>query len=145
MVHALRQVRRVLRRGGTLIDIRPDRFRDPTRRRARLPRVGWRSGRGEVAAGRLDKTAANLRRHRAATRSLHEAVRRGEFVLATTETFTFRYYFRDLDALDAFLRTRWVSSILSKRVRSRLTALRRRAGGEIVVAEPVRLNVLRKA
>lgn len=144
-MHALRQIGRVLKPGGTLIDIRPDRFRAPRQRRPALPTVCWRSNRREVPAGTLGKTARTLRRHRAATRVLHEVVRRGVFGLEATETFPFRYHFRGLATLDAFLKIRWISTILAGRVRRRLMALQHKAPrGEIVVIEPVRLNVLRK-
>lgn len=74
------------------------------------------------------------------------AVRRGMVLLDSTETFPFRYHFRDLAALEAFIKTRWTATILPARVRRRLSALQRRAhGGEIIVVEPVRLTVLRKA
>jgi hypothetical protein len=145
MVHALKEIVRVLKPRGTLIDIRPDRFSNPRQRRPMLPAVYWRSNRGDAAAGTLGKTAPNLRRHRAATRVLHEAIRRGVFVLEATETFPFRYHFRDLATFQAFLRVRWISSILPGRVRRRLMELRDRAPrGGIVVVEPVRLHVLRK-
>ncbi len=144
-MHALKQIRRVLKPGGTLIDIRPDRFSDPRQRRPALPAVCWRSNGREIRAGMLGKTAQTLRRHRAATRALREGVRRGVFVLEATETFSFRYHFRGLATLDAYLKITWISSILTGRVRRRLMALQRRAPrGEIVVLEPVRLNVLRK-
>lgn len=146
MVHALGQIRRVLKPGGTLIDIRPDRFGDPQQPHPALPAVCWCSDRREMPAGTLEKTAQNLRRHRAATQALHRVVGRGAFVLESTETFPFRYYFRGLPTLDAFLKLRWISSRLSGRVRRRLTLLQRTAPrGKIVVVEPVRLNVLRKA
>ncbi len=145
MVHALKQIFRVLNPGGALIDIRPERFSDPRQRRPTLPAVHWRSTHGDVPAGRLGKTAPTLRRHRAATRVLHEEVRRGVFVIEASETFPFRYHFRGLASLDAFLKVRWISTILPGHVRRRLRALQRRAPrGEIVVVEPVRLNVLRK-
>lgn len=144
MVHALRQLVRVLKPRGTLIDIRPDRFSHPRQGRPALPTLYYRSTHGDLAAGRLGKTASNLRRHRAATRVMHEAVRRGVFVLEVTEAFPFRYHFRDLATLDAFLKVRWISTILPARVRRRLAALPGAHRGRFVVVEPVRLNVLRR-
>lgn len=145
MVHALKEISRVLKPGGTLIDIRPERYRHPRERRPAMPAAYWRSTRGDVAAGRLGKTASNLRRHRAATQVLHEAIRRGLFELEATETFPFRYHVRDLATLETFIKVRWTSTILPAGVRRRLMLLRNRnRRGEIVVVEPVRLNVLRK-
>ena len=143
-MHALREIARVLKPHGTLVDIRPDRF-NPRRRRPALPAAYWRSSHGDVLAGTLGKVASNLRRHRAATRVLRDAIRRRVFVLEATEMFPFRYHFRDQATFDAYLKLRWISTILPTRVRRRLMALRNRyPRGEIVVVEPVRLNVLRK-
>ncbi len=144
-MHALREIARVLNPHGVLIDIRPDRYNPPRRRRPALPVAYWRSNHGDVLAGSLGKVASNLRRHRAATRVLRAAIRRRVFVLEATETFPFRYHFRDLATFDAYLKVRWISTILPARVRRRLMALRSRyPRGEIVVVEPVRLNLLRK-
>ena len=144
-MHALKRIARALKPRGTLIDIRPDRYSHPRQERPALPTSCWRSSRGDLAAGRLGKTAFNLHRHRAATRALRDAVRRGMFMLEATETFPFRYHFRDLAIFESYLKVRWVSTILPPRVRRRLSALQGRAHrGKIVVVEPVRLTVLRK-
>lgn len=146
MVHALGRIVQVLKPRGTLIDIRPERYSHPRQQRPALPAACWRSHHGDLAAGTLGKASSNLRRHRAATRALRDAVRCGMVLLDSTETFPFRYHFRDLAALEAFIKTRWTATILPARVRRRLSALQRRAhGGEIIVVEPVRLTVLRKA
>jgi hypothetical protein len=145
MVHALRQLVRVLKPRGTLIDIRPERYSHPRQRRPALPTACWRSHHGDLAAGRLGKVPSNLRRHRAATRALRDVVQRGMLRLESTETFPFRFHFRNLEALEAFINVRWTSTILPARVRRRLSALQRSPRrGEIVVVEPLRLNVLRK-
>ncbi len=145
MVHALNEIVRVLKPHGTVIDIRPERFVNARQRQPALPAAYWRSNYGDAAAGTLGKTASNLRRHRAATRVVHDAVGRGVLALEATETFPFRYHFRDLASFEAYIKARWISTILPGRVRRRLMALRRRyPHGAIVVVEPVRLNVLRK-
>jgi hypothetical protein len=145
MVHALKQIRRVLKPDGVLADLRPDRFSDPDEPQPRLPSVCWASGGRELPAGVLEKATENLRRHRTATRELHQAIREGLFVLESTETYPFRFHFRTQEIFETFLRTGWKQTTLGAPARHRLQALRRaHPKGRIVVIEPFRLNILKK-
>ena len=67
MVHALKQIHRVLQPRGVLGDLRPDRYPDPGQPHPNLPSVLWASGGREIPAGVLEKAPENLRRHRTAT------------------------------------------------------------------------------
>ena len=145
MVHALARIHRVLRPGGVVVDLRPDRFAGPCQRRPHLPKIFWVSQRGERLQGVLDKAPQNLHKHRAATRAVHEVVRRGCFRLERTETFLFRYHFQSLGRFERLLATTWKESFVRPSVYARLrTAQMRARGGHIVVVESVRLNILRK-
>ena len=145
MVHALGQIHRVLRPGGVVADLRPDRFARSRQARPHLPKIYWASARGERLLGVIDKAQANLRRHRAATRTVNQLVRRGWFRLERSETFLFRYHFRNLGLFERFLATTWKESIVRPRIHARLRMAQRRSPtGSIVVVEPLRLNILTK-
>lgn len=95
--------------------------------------------------GVLDKAPQNLHKHRAATRTVHEVIRRGCFRLERTETFLFRYHFQSLACFERLIATTWKESFVRPSVHARLrTAQMRSRGGHIVVVESVRLNILRK-
>jgi len=145
MVHALKQIRRVLKPHGVLADLRPDRFSDPDQPHPRLPSIRWASGGRELPAGVLEKAPENLQRHRAATLELHRAIRQGLFVPESTETYPFRFHFPTQESLETFLRTGWKQTTLEVPARRRLQALERaHPKGRIVVVEPFRLNILKK-
>jgi hypothetical protein len=146
MVHALTQIHRVLRPKGVLADIRPDRFPGSRHRGPHLPRVYWSSRGRERLVGVARKTSENLRKHRAAGRAMARVTQRRLFVLERSETFSFRYHFHSWGVLERILSKEWASTILSSSVRRRLQlAERRLPDGHIVVVEPVRLNILKKA
>ena len=145
MVHALAQIHRVLRRGGVVADLRPDRFAIPRQVQPQLPKICWASQRRERFQGVLNKNPGNLRKHRAATRTMHRVVQRKLFRLERTETFPFRYHFRSLGVFERFLRTVWKESVVQPSVYRRLLRAKRRSpNGHVVVIEPLRLNLLRK-
>lgn len=145
MVHALAQIHRVLRRGGVVADLRPDRFASPRQPQPKLPEIYWASLRQERFKGVLDKAPRNLRKHRAATLTMQRAIQWGLFRLEGTETFPFRYHFRSLGVFERFLRTVWKESFVQPSVYRRLQRAQRRSPtGHVVVIEPLRLNVLRK-
>jgi hypothetical protein len=145
MVHALTQIHRALRPGGVVADLRPDRFAGPRQPRPQLPRICWASDGRERLQGVLDKAPGNLRRHRAASRAVKQALRRRLFLLEGIETFSFRYRFQNLGVFERWLSTVWKESSLRPSLYRRLHALQQRSRtGHIVVIEPVRLNILRK-
>jgi hypothetical protein len=145
MVHALTQIHRVLRPNGVLADIRPDRFPGSRHRVPQLPRVYWSSRGRERLVGVAGKTPENLRKHRAAGRAMARVTQRRLFVLERSETFSFRYHFRSWAVLERVLSNEWTATILPSSVRRRLQLAQRRSpNGNIVVVEPVCLNVLRK-
>jgi hypothetical protein len=145
MVHALAQIHRVLRPGGVVADLRPDRFASPGQPEAQLPKIYWTSRQRERLQGVLDKTPVSLRKHRAATRTVKQVTQRGFFLLEGTETFSFRYHFKNLGVLQRWLRTVWKESFLQPSVYTRLQMMERRSpAGHIEVIECLRLNILRK-
>jgi hypothetical protein len=145
MVHALAQIRRVLHPGGVLADLRPDRFASLRQPRPQLPKIYWALEGRERFQGVLDKGPENLRKHRAATRTVKQVIQRGFFLLERTETFLFRYHFQTLGLFERFLRTAWKESFVRPPVYRRLQMVQRRSRtGHIVVIEPLRLNILRK-
>lgn len=150
MVHALRQIHRVLAPHGVVADLRPDRRLHQRTRHARLtlawlPRVYLGSGLWRGPVGVLQKTGKKLADHRAADTAIQQVLRRGLFVLSAADTFEFRYYFRTLAHLDNHLATVWVETSLPLQTRRRLLAgLRRHPTSQILVVEPVQLNVLVK-
>ena len=145
MVHALAQIHRALRPGGLVVDLRPDRFASPRQPRPHLPKIYWASQRRQHFQGVLGKTPENLRKHRAATRTVKQVLQRGAFLLDRTETFPFRYHFQNLGLFERFLRTAWKESLLAPSVYRHLQMAQRRSRtGHIVVIEPLRLNILRK-
>jgi hypothetical protein len=145
MVHALEQIHGVLRPGGVVADLRPDRFASPRQPRPHLPNIYWASDRRERHQGVLDKMPENLRKHRAATRAVKQVLQRGIFLLKRTEQFPFRYHFQNLGVFERFLKTVWKESFLRPHVYRRLQSVQKRSrAGHIVVIEPLRLNVLGK-
>ncbi len=152
MVHALRQIHRVLAPQGVVADLRPDRrvhqrtkhAGPPPAGPAGLPRVYVGSSRWR-GVGVLQKTAKKLADHRAADAAVRQVLRRGLFALEATDTFEFRYYFCTLAHLDKHLATRWVDTSLPLPTRRRLlTGLRNRPRSQILVVERAQLNVLAK-
>jgi len=142
MVHALTEVHRVLTPGGRAADLRPDRRLDGGRRRRDvLAKLFYHTSHGEVPLGVLQE--GSFVDDEAADRAVRWAVRRGLFRLESTETFAFRYSFRDLAVLDEYLGGRETAH-LDGATRRRLQRLTRRQPGQILSVEILRLNVLRK-
>jgi len=142
MVHALREIHRVLTPEGLLADLRPDRrLEGGGRRRDVLAKISYRRGRREIPVGVLEE--GSFSDDEAADRALRRVLREGIFTLESTETLSYRLYFRDLESADDYLETRETANV-DTATRRRLEVLTRRPGGEIVLLETLRLNVLRK-
>ncbi|MGH9197934.1 MAG: hypothetical protein ACRD1T_19620 [Acidimicrobiia bacterium] len=142
MVHALREIHRVLTPGGLLADLRPDRHLDAgMRRRDVLARISYRRGGREVPVGVLEE--GSFVDDEAADGAVRRVLREALFTLGSTETIPFRYYFRDLDSAEEYLETRETANVDAV-TRRRLEVLTRRPGGEIVLLETLRLSILRK-
>lgn len=142
MVHALRETHRVLTPGGYLADLRPDRrLEGGKRRRDVLAKIFYRREGREIPVGVLEE--GSFTDDEAADRAIRRVLNEGIFSLDSTETTPFRYYFRDLDAAEDYLETRDTANVDAP-TRRRLEVLTRRPGGEIVLLETLRLNVLRK-
>jgi len=142
MVHALREIHRVLTPGGLLADLRPDRRLDARkRRRDVLAKLFYARGGRETPVGVLEE--GSFADDEAADRALRRVVRDGLFTLESSETLSFRYYFRDLESADDYLETRETANV-DPPTRRRLEVLSLRPGGEIVLVETLLLNVIRK-
>jgi len=145
MVHALEQTHRVLRPHGLLADLRPNRFTDPELAPPALPRICGIADGGETPAGELTKSEKNLASHRAASRAVDEALRRGLYALESVETFPFRYYFRSVAVLDQYISSTWRETSLEAASRLRLEIiLSLNPQARILIIDPLRLNILRK-
>ncbi|MBI3975015.1 MAG: hypothetical protein HY334_01340 [Armatimonadetes bacterium] len=142
MVHALKEIHRVLTPGGWLADLRPNRRLEGRRRRDVLATLFGLRGRREIPVGVLEE--GSFADDEAADRAVRRALREGLFTLLSTETFPFRFYFRTLALLDDHLGTR-STAFLEAPTRRRLEALMRGGSSRgILSVETLLLNVLRK-
>lgn len=143
MVHALEQAHRVLRPGGMLADIRPDRLRG--REGVGLPVIYGVTDREAVVIGRVGKTEARLRSYALADAAVDDVERRGLFIVESVDRFPFATFFRSPDVLDTYADAYWKSSVIDDATHIRVrAAVRDDPSREIVVVEPVRLNVMEK-
>ena len=143
MVHALEQAHRVLRPGGMLADIRPDRLRG--REEVGLPVIYGVTDREAVVIGQVGKTEARLRSYALADAAVDDVERRGLFIVESVERFPFATFFRSPDVFDTYADAYWKSSVIDDATRIRVrAAVRDDPSREIVVVEPVRLNVMGK-
>ena len=101
MVHALREIWRVLMPGGWLLDVRPVSANAP------LEVVAgsqvWRAGRVDESGGLPDDHAAN--------ESLRTTVCEGWFVRERQERFDYAWYWDTLDALRTHIAEKWSNSV----------------------------------
>lgn len=144
MVHALREIHQLLVSGGYLADVRPDRGTALAGSGPSFPQVFVRSRKGSRRAGVLEKE--DLEVHLAATTALRRVLREGLFSLLSAQSFPFYWYFRSLPLLEAYLLTRWDTTVIDRRTYRRLRELTRdNPSAEIVVEDRFQLNVLRKS
>jgi hypothetical protein len=143
MVDALTEAHRVLRANGILADLRPD--RDPGGRRVKwLDTYRVRSARWEPA-GSLREGAGYYGDYIASDRAVERVIRQQLFTLEHSIGMRLHTYVRDLPTLDRCLAEEWTGITVPASTRERLRALSGRAHeGWLVVADPFRLNILRK-
>jgi SAM-dependent methyltransferase len=98
MVHALREIRRVLKPDGILIDIRPmmDRWR-----------VGVTSARESRETGRVQDFAAGLADDAAANRAITQAAENGWFSSDRQEFFSYSYSWDTPGEMEEWIDTEW--------------------------------------
>ena len=143
MVDALHEAHRVLRPGGVVADIRPE--RDPGNRRRRSIRAEVRWDGQWARAGAMRESTEYIFDYIGADRAVARVLRDGLFWLERTELFWLRTYFRDLQTVDRYLALEWTGTRLPEETRRSLVRqLRRHPRGRIVAADLFRLNVLRK-
>lgn len=144
MVDALTEAYRVLQPDGILADLRPD--RDPGGRRVKWLDAYWvRDGRWEPV-GALREGMEYYADYVASDRAVERVIRRGLFILERSIMMRLHTYFRDLPALERYLTDEWTGTTIPASTRRHLRTVSRRApDGWLVVAEPFRLNILRKS
>lgn len=100
MVHALNEIRRVLKPNGVLIDLRP-------------VQGHWAvevvSTQGVTAAGLLTDLPAGLADDEATFRAMHEVESRGWFIKEREKEFDFFYYWNTTSEMKEYVETQWES------------------------------------
>jgi hypothetical protein len=143
MVHALREAHRVLRSGGVVADLRPE--RDPGSRRRRHIRAEVRWDGQWVPAGTFRESTDYISYYAGSDRAVARVLRDGLFWLERSELFWLRTYFRDLQTAERYLAVEWTETVVPETTRRSLVRLlRRHPRARIVAADLFRLNVLRK-
>lgn len=115
MVDALKQIHRLLRPGGRLVDIHPT---DDTHD------ILVRLGSSEHLAGWL-REANDYLDYRQATDALHQAVRLGYFKLTRQREFFYEYCADSVDSLKEYLAENWKGSTVDDRVAASVEELMR--------------------
>jgi hypothetical protein len=135
MVHALLQVRRILRPGGWLINIHdlPAPHVIEVHLSDTIRKVGWLMARDDFEA------------ERSAFNALAQVVSEGHFDLDDEREFSFRLHVDGLDELQGWLSTTWESALLTEGTTQRIEKLISTSGqpAEIVIVEPARMTKLR--
>lgn len=144
MVDALTEAHRALRSGGILADLRPD--RDPGGRRVKWIDAYWVMDARWEPVGALREGAGYYSDYVASDRAVERVIRQGLFILEHSVTMRLRTHFRNLATLERYLADEWTGTTIPVSTRESLRAASRRApDGRPAVAEPFRLNILRKS
>jgi hypothetical protein len=134
MVHALQEVRRVLKPGGIVIDLRPICVAVPL---FILTSTGWISaGIADRGPERVDDVAAN--------RAMRIVVRDGSFKKLRLEYFNLNYYWNDLKELKMDLEGRWKGDIvISREIWQHARRLFKNGSGQDRIWIPIRMKIAR--
>jgi hypothetical protein len=98
MVHALDEIRRILKQNGILIDLRPV---------ASNWSVEISSSTGYQFAGRLNDMPTGLADDKAAFKAMWEVESRGWYIKEKEEEFAFFYYWDTPSEMKEFMETEW--------------------------------------
>ena len=143
MVDALHEAHRVLRPGGIVADLRPE--RDPGNRRRRCIRVECHWDTQRTPVGDMYETSEYFSEYAGADRAVAHVIRDGLFWLERSETFWLHTHFRDPAVLERYLDVEWTGTTLPSQPRQALlTLVRQHPRGRIVAEDAFRLNILRK-
>jgi SAM-dependent methyltransferase len=104
MVHALKEIRRVLAPGGVLLDLRPVGDRWPVE-------VVNAAGEEVGVAGRMEDLPAQLADDAASADALARAARAGWFVREREEFFDFFYYWDTVEEMKAHVDEKWAEYV----------------------------------
>jgi len=100
MVHALKEIRRVLVRDGVLVDLRP--LADRTR-------VEVSSRRETLQVGLVTQQPEDLADDEAANQAIADAVEQGWFTPEQEESFAYSYYWDSPSEMQAYVDEEWAN------------------------------------
>jgi len=130
MVDALHEARNALRRGGTLIDLRPDSSQPP------------RVVRDSLDVGGFYERREAIGDNRASDRALARVVRDGLLTPVRTGSFWYDTPYRDLESLEAW-------AVTSRRIggytRGTRSVLRKDRGRPLIVRRALAFGIYRRA
>ncbi|MDX1436557.1 MAG: hypothetical protein R3335_07090 [Anaerolineales bacterium] len=128
MVHALKEIWRVLKPAGTIIDLRPVQT---------SPQLEILTDAGAESAGRIDDYG-HLVEDRAGDAAFQELVQQGLFKPGSATHFRFAFYWESVADMEAYTDDMWTTS----KVPAEVMARARRLAGETY--GPARVRVRRK-
>ncbi len=133
MVHALQEIRDLLKPNGVLIDIRPN---------GELVEFIRPHGDGELFIGHLQETD-NYIEYRQAEAAVQEVVAEGLFHFQKRGEFTFQVHADSFSALKSFLDENWSDALITEDVIAEAKRLDIAFGeGKALLREKVRISLL---